>query len=174
MKLLNLFLCLVLTSTAVAKDKAYSAYTPLTDAACQTLETERTGDYYRAECPAKGGYTVEVVGSDLRYGVALIYGKRTVLYQVAEPFNIGKKAEWRFRQHHGKKDYYALIYRAYIARFDAQTGDFLPRNKDRQVLVVIRLNKEKSCLIGVIKQGADMNKKARQLADNPSAACIEQ
>ena len=43
-----------------------------------------------------------------------------------------------------------------------------------QELIVTRLNKEKSCIIGIIPQGKNMNEQARELADHKNAACMDE
>lgn len=55
---------------------------------------------------------------------------------------------------------------------DTDTGIFMNNVPKIERLVVVRLNKEKSCILGILPTSNDMNEKARALADNPQAECL--
>lgn len=164
---------LLATATATATTKMSSDYTSLKEEDCRTLNTDQ--DIYQADCPSKHNYLLQAVGRDLRFGVNLIYNHHKVSYQPLPSFHVGETVEWRYEQVGNSKKYHALIYRIYTIQIDPLDGDafYLPRDQDKQQLVVIRLDKEKSCLLGVIEPSKNMNTVARKLADNKLAECIE-
>ena len=165
--------CITLLASTVnaATSKFNFSYTSLKEEDCQTSLYDE--DFYQADCPSKDNYSLQVFGRDLRYGASLIYGSHEVNYEPIPPFHVGHTAEWRYEKIGDSKKYHALIYRIYTAQNDPLEGDafFLPRDQDKQQLIVIRLNKEQSCLLGVIEQDRNMNQEARKLADNKSARC---
>lgn len=165
--------CVTLLATTVATAKMSSDYTSLKEEDCRTLNTDQ--DIYQANCSSKHNYLLQAVGRDLRLGVNLIYNHHKVSYQPLPSFHVGETVEWRYEQVGNSKKYHALIYRIYTIQIDPLDGDafYLPRDQDKQQLVVIRLDKEKSCLLGVIEPSKNMNTVARKLADNKSARCIE-
>lgn len=157
--------------STVAHAQPSSEYTSLKPKDCQTMASP----FYHASCPAKGGYQLEVYAGDLRSGVDVIYADKKISYTPDNnvPHELGKVAEWRYQKKHNKRHYHALIYRLSIAQLDTARDTFLPRHKDKQALIVIRLSKEKSCVIGVVKQDKKMNQTARDLADSTSSTCID-
>ena len=165
--------CATLLATTAATAKSNSDYTSLKEEDCRTLNTDE--DMYQADCPSKQNYLLHTYSRDLRSGVDLIYHKHEVSYLPIPSFHVGKTAEWRYEKIGNSKNYYALIYRIYTIQIDPLDGDnfYLPRDQDKQQLVVIRLNKKQSCLLGVIETSKNMNTEARKLADNRSAKCIE-
>ncbi len=165
--------CVTLLATTVATAKMSSDYTSLKEEDCRTLNTDE--DIYQANCSSKHNYLLQAVGRDLRLGVNLIYNHHKVSYQPLPSFHVGETAEWRYDKIGNQKKYHALIYRLYTIQIDPLDGDdfYLPRDQDKQQLIVIRLNKENSCLLGVIEPSKNMNTAARKLADNKSAKCIE-
>lgn len=167
-----LSLLLLSLPTHVAKAELTSSYTSLLEADCQTIDND---NFYQALCPAQGDYQLEVYAGDLRSGVELIYDDHRVDYATVEPAQYGKVAEWRFSMQHSSPTYHALIYRLHVAQVsNTDSADlFLPPSHDRDQLVVIRLAEEKSCLLGIIEQTDNMNQKARALADDKTAPCIE-
>lgn len=172
-RLLTLLPMLLLSvATHVANAELTSSYTSLLEADCQTIDND---NFYQALCPAKGDYQLEVYAGDLRSGVELIYDDHRVDYAPVEPSQYGKVAEWRFSAQHSSPAYHAVIYRLHVTQVsDTDSADlFLPPSHDRDQLVVIRLAEEKSCLLGIIEQTDNMNQKARALADDKTAPCIE-
>lgn len=148
-----------------------SVYTSLQPKDCETMDSP----FYQAKCPAKAGYDLQVYAGDLRSGIELIYNNKKIDYVPDNnlPYELGKVAEWRYKKINNKRKYYALIYRLSVAQLNPKGDGFLAQSKDKQRLIVIRLDKEKSCLLGIIKQSKNMNQKARNLADNESATCID-
>lgn len=170
---LTLLSLLLLSLTIhVAKAELTSSYTSLLEVDCQTIDND---NFYQALCPAKGDYQLEVYAGDLRSGVELIYDDHRVDYAPVEPSQYGKVAEWRFSAQHSSPAYHAVIYRLHVAQVsDAYAADlFQSSSHDQDQLVVIRLAEEKSCLLGIIKQADNMNQKARALADDKTAPCVE-
>ena len=165
--------CATLLATTVATANNSSEYTSLREEDCPTINIDE--NIYQANCPSKDNYLLHAVGRDLRFGVDLTYNKRNISYQPMPPFHFGETAEWRYEKTDNSKKYHSLIYRIYTAQIDPLDGDafYLSRKQDKQQLVVIRLNKEKSCLLGVIERSKNMNTVARKLADNKLAECIE-
>ena len=165
--------CATLLATTVATANNSSEYTSLREEDCQILNM--VDNLHQANCPSKANYLLRTFSRDLRSGVDLIYGNHEVSYAPIPHFNIGQTAEWRYEKIGYSKKYHSLIYRIYTAQIDPLDGDafYLPREQDKQQLVVIRLNKEKSCLLGVIEPSKNMNREARKLADNKLAECIE-
>ncbi len=166
-----------------------SEYTSLKAENCRTIEfiADHAGSYH-ASCPAKAPYQLEVEGIDLRYGLNVIYDgsdnkktddskpKHTVRYWYPQFFQVGDTVEWRYSQNkQGQKNYHALIYRVYSANQSADYSDNGDENgmekRDKQELFVVRLDKDKSCILGKIPASKDMNVKARQLADDMTANC---
>ena len=174
MKLVLLIVgCVTLLATTAATAKISADYTSLKEEDCQTLNMVE--NLYQANCPSKANYLLHTFSRDLRSGVDLIYNNNKVSYQPIPPFHVGETVEWRYEKVGNAQKYHALIYRIYTAQIDPLDGDsfYLPREQDKQQLVVIRLNKEKSCLLGVIEPSKNMNTEARKLADNKSARCIK-
>lgn len=145
-----------------------SEYTSVAEKNCTTLESvpEHEG-YYHASCPSKKPYKIEVEGGDLRYGLQVVFAGKTLRYWVPEFFDIGNTVEWRSHRKNGQKIYHGLIYRMYRANY-SDTGESLA---DKQELVVVRLDKQNTCILGTIPASKHMNVKARKLADNASAVC---
>ena len=162
-----------LLATTAALANISSNYTSLKEEDCQALSMVE--NLYQANCPSKQNYLLHTFSRDLRSGVDLIYNNHKVSYQPIPPFHVGETVEWRYEKVGNAKKYHALIYRIYTAQIDPLDGDsfYLPREQDKQQLIVIRLNKEKSCLLGVIEPSKNMNTEARKLADNKSARCIK-
>ena len=165
--------CVTLLATTPATANIGSEYTSLKEEDCQTLNMVE--NLYQANCPSKANYLLHTFSRALRSGVDLIYHNRKVSYQPILPFHVGATVEWRYGKVGNAKKYHALIYRVYTAQMDALDSDsfYLPREQHKQQLIVIRLNKEKSCLLGVIEPSKNMNTEARKLADNKSARCIK-
>ena len=165
--------CVTLLATTGALANIGSDYTSLKEEDCQILSMVE--NLYQANCPSKQNYLLHTFSRDLRSGVDLIYHNRKVSYQPILPFHVGATVEWRYEKVGDAKKHHALIYRVYMAQMDPLDSDsfYLPREQDKQQLIVIRLNKEKLCLLGVIEPSKNMNTEARKLADNKSARCIK-
>jgi len=122
-------------------------------------------DYFTHLCPGLGGYQVVHEGGDSRSWINLIYdGQKTDLMNdtlSACPGQFPAKAnnvvQWRGFRQGGAFVPYAIIYRMMSNADDAKQTRL-------ETLVVIKLNKEKSSVVGhvVAKEG---NEKAEMLAD---------
>lgn len=157
-----------------------SVYTNIDYKSCVTvdsseLHSEPEIDFYTGECPALGGYRVTISGGDIRYSLKLNYNGVEIPTVRPGGFHDlpSSKIEWRYERV-GSWGNYGVNYKALIYRlnatvdYDDSTGN--PISED--MLVVVRLKREKSCVVGIVKQQADMNKKARKIADNMNASCI--
>ncbi|MEM7646350.1 MAG: hypothetical protein AAF203_05530 [Pseudomonadota bacterium] len=177
MKISMVLTFLMFAIQGLAHPELESKYTSVKPADCfaansSELELEPEIDFYEGTCPAFGGYVVEISGGDIRYSLSLHYGKKKIdLPRPGAFHDMGSDViEWRFNRHnsngHGPFHPNALIYRLNVAD-DLTEG---PKNIDR--LIVVRLNKEKSCVIGDLSKVKDMNKKARAIADDFSSPCL--
>lgn len=184
MKTLPILTSVLLTFFATAASAVYSpksAYTSLKFEDCITVnstdflpESEQDVDFYAGVCPGFGGYSLMVSGGDLRYSLLLSFnGKNIPLPFLAQFHETGAVAEWRYTLTKTVVDFSNdLELKALIYRLNYSDMDRNGKNINKSMLVVVRLNKEKSCVIGKIPQQKDMNVVARKLADNPSAKCI--
>lgn len=171
---LGFILCLSLTSHTANAESAElaSSYTSLLAADCQTIDND---DFYQALCPANGDYQLMVYAGDLHSGIELSYDDHQINYEAVEPSQVGEVAEWRFSKQSSSIKYHALIYRISVAQINTEDAadSFLPPSDDKDQLVVLRLAETRSCLLGIIEQGELMNQKARELADDETAVCID-
>jgi hypothetical protein len=178
----NLLLLSMLFSAAIASAAKYdSDYTSVAVSDCKTIASYQDPyveiDYYDRECAGKAGYIVNVAGGNLRYSPDLVYQGALIdlrtLIDLPNPMSFhdvgSNKVEWRYRLSKGKKEYVALIYRINADNYDEKTGDF----KSSSTLYVIRLKGADSCLVGKVERSADMNKRARAIADDETLPCIE-
>jgi hypothetical protein len=85
----------------------------------------------------------------------------------------GELAEWRYVRGAVSPNVNELVYTSLIYRLNysdyASNGDIVNKSK----MVVVRLNKEKSCVIGILDNESQMNEKARVMADNGSMPCLQ-
>lgn len=179
MKAILIALSTVFAVSAMAKTQ--SVYTSVDTKDCVTVTSSEMDngpiDFYTGECPAMGGYKVTITGGDIRYNLDLSYqGVRIPTLKPLYFHDMGSaKIEWRYQRTGGdwesyQVEYKALIYRLSIDSYNPDTGE----SKDQDTLVVVRLNGASSCVVGMVEQQADMNQKARQIADNPQATCMNQ
>lgn len=154
-----------------------SIYTSVESKDCLVIDSsqwykEPEIDFYRAECPSYGGYRVEVSGGDVRYNVKLRYGDTLFRLMALSTFHdLGsKKVEWRYVIEALQDAQKQVRFTALIYRLSFQAQD----DTDREALVVVRLNQEKTCVIGVVEQTKDMNGLARSIADDPTRACVKE
>ncbi|MGE5085932.1 MAG: hypothetical protein ACM3MG_06485 [Bacillota bacterium] len=157
-------------SALAQKTQTASKYTDMkADCIVVSQSTDESPiDFYSSECKSFGGYTLRESGSDLRYGPELNYQDTEIDLQRPGTFhNLGsQKIEWIYditqgEEGDGEINFKALIYRLSVA-------DINPTKKDKSILYVVRLNKEKSCLIGTVSS----NEAARKLANDSSAKCV--
>lgn len=134
---------------------------------------ESKPEYWLIEknCPSVGGYKPRFIYDDSPIAeLSLSFGRYNVSYydnddNTAES-DFGETMEWRYTQSGGQRNYHAFIIRTYRWRIGSSSS-----RPNEQQLLVIRLNKGNSCVLGVIPQSANMNERARQLADNKNARC---
>lgn len=158
--------------------KLHSHYTSILPKDCviyssSELEAEPEIDHLNSECTGLGGYQIFVSGGDLRYPLSLVYNNKEIKLTNYMGFHeVGaEKIEWLFdRTTDGKVTYKALIHRMNFAQVEG---------KDKSVLIVSKLNKEKSCAVAVVKASKaepsnDMNVKARLIAEKAqSMSCLK-
>lgn len=180
------FIVLLWVSSALFGTRAYaqvgaqSVYTSLKAQDCITVESDSFSteeewmiDFYKGVCPSYGGYILGVSGGDLRYSVFLSYhGVEIALPSFYQFHDAGEVAEWRYTlkrtgEFSNELHLSALIYRIYYDDYDSESDS----DEGASALIVVRLNKEKSCVLGQIPKQKDMNVLARKLADDPNAKC---
>lgn len=174
---MKILLTSVLLFSTYAFAEIGSSYTDIETSKCvvissSELDGEEGVDYLTAECPSFGGYRLMVSGGDIRYSLDLSYeGVEIPMVKLSSFHDLpSAKVEWRYVRSNVEwtpvVTYTALIYRL-NRQVDPQTDE----NKD--MLIVVRLNKDKSCVVGVVDQQTDMNVKARRIADDIDAKCID-
>ena len=153
---------------ASAQSQAYSDYTTIDfdDKQCRTIEKDDISNSTTKRCPSFANYKIERSDGDWTY-LTLSYGSHKIFSMSHE---LGKKAEWRYRMVGNKKQYHGLIFRTLTMQLD--DGMFLSDAPMIEKLVVMRLDKEKSCILGVLPVDKNTNEKARQLADDTKAICM--
>jgi hypothetical protein len=164
-----------------ASAQMQSVYTSVDVKDCVTVTSSEMDkgpiDFYTGECPAMGGYKVTITGGDIRYNLDLSYeGVRIPTLKPMQFHDMGSsKIEWRYKRtgsdwNSYQVEYTALIYRLNLDSYNPATGE----SKPQDTLVVVRLNGASSCVVGMVEQQANMNQKARQIADNPAASCVNE
>lgn len=158
-----------------------SHYTPvdakecaLEDASSLLPESQQVIDSYSMECPGMGGYEVIVSGVDMRYALSLRHADRTIrLWQPPSFHELGAtRIEWRY-QVIGNPGTRLIRYRALIYRLNDLANHDSGTPRKRTQLVVVRLQGAGTCVIGLVPQGATMNERARELADDLSRPCLK-
>lgn len=140
----------------------YLEYGTLTS--CQ-LHSIDENDTHLFDCQSPSPkYDVLLMSNDLRTSLMLKHDALELMYSPSAPHYVGDVLEWRYRIHNGKKHHHALIYRLYV-------NETLHQHRYRSYLVVIRLQGDASCYLGVISPKSSMNDTARTLADDPNATC---
>lgn len=146
-------------------DKVEFVYTDITSAKCKTTEKNEDEGWIVQMCDGVAGYKLEVSEGDLRASINVIApsGKTSELnfqQNVSSAFStLGEKAEWRMMKKDGKSVPFALI-----VRLNASKGD--DGTKTDSLLVVSKIDGDKSCVTDVVKPIANANEEARKLADN--------
>jgi hypothetical protein len=176
-KLTTLAVCL---SSMALMAKPSSQYTSVAEKDCITTENSAWNadaeiDFYAAKCPSFGGYEVEVSGGDLRYNLKLSYnGKAIETEQLGAFHDMGSsKIEWRYDVgSKGDIKYTALIYRLNFQDWSEEKEE----NFEESRLIVVRLEGEKSCIIGRVdatdyKDSNKPNIVATQIADDSKLVC---
>lgn len=169
----NLILVSLFMFAAQAHAKLESTYTSIRtnclmhDSASMRAEPEI--DFLVEECQGLGGYQVMIIGSDLRYPLSLVYNdKKIELTQIPGFHDIGSdKIEWLYERVTQKDsilktvNYKALIHRMNYEMYNEKTLDM----EQTSALIVTKLDKDKTCPVGIIKKSARMNEEARELAE---------
>jgi hypothetical protein len=114
--------------------------------------------------PGFGGYKLEFIGGDERSWINIKFGKQTVnLYSATMdagagtfPHKANDVVEWRGVEKNGRFTPYAIIYRIKAGELDTR--------KTHTRLIVIKLDREKSAVIGHA-EGANEDAEAKQIAD---------
>lgn len=163
-------IALVMTALAsqstAAGERVVSKYTRTARAKSISFKNHsdvREGSF-EALFPGNGGYQLLHLAGDERSWINLRYGKTTVdLYAAtmkegpgAFPHKENDVVEWRGLEKDGRFTPYAIIYR--LAGYDEE------RRRHKTRLIVIKLDKERSAVIGHA-EGAREDAEAKQIAD---------
>lgn len=169
MKASLLLASIFFTTLAIAAPKVEnkSVYTDITKE-CVTIQASNDKsdiDFLETECKSFGGFTLKISGGDLRYGPELSFaGKEIELERPMGFHDTGStKIEWMYQltsdeDGTGSIKWTGLIYRLVVSD---------ENGTDSSVLYSVRLDGEKSCLIGKSKDNAV----ARQLVLGSKADC---
>lgn len=125
-------------------------------------------------CPGVAGYTVLVLSSDDRASISVIAPNKHVFplnfWDVVAPSfsTLGKKAEWRLVERHGRKVPIALVVRVYTV----DQAD-LDHPKPLSYLVVARIGDNEACVTHRIDGAlASANDEARKVATESVHECL--
>lgn len=177
MKALFIFLAIA-SIQSLAQAKLESTYTSVQTDDCATydasdLHPNAEIDFYTGECPGLGGYQVMISGGDLRYPLHLVYGgKKITLTQFLTFHQLGSnKIEWLYeRSSQGKVTYKALIHRMGYDSYNPETN----MAESTEALIVSKLDGANTCSVAVVKKSANMNQKAREIAEKAqSMKCLD-
>ena len=156
-------------AAAAGAPERVSAYTKLSESACELVDEGEEGPYWLRRCAAPDGWKVEWGESDLRQGLVLVSagGKEADLElsdKVANgAFNIlGPVIEWRGPKG-GPAD-------ALIVRMDV-TDNANPERPPKSRLAVARLSPS-PCVVAIVDPAPSQNEKAREIADGALPGCI--
>lgn len=163
MKRLSLLLLLSASVCYADSSKMISEYSPLDKCSIITQKeyANEPNDAYEARCPTHDGYSVTILGGDVRTWLTLQKGKNTVNLQgigegdVYFPIISGTKLEWRYQLAGEQKKLIALIFRV-----TGQDPDATP-DKEKTYLYVVRPLTNGFCILGKAKS----NEAARHIAD---------
>lgn len=157
---------LALQNAAAAGERVVSRYTSTARANSIWLKdhSDVPEGGFEALYPGLGGYQLLHLSGDERSWITIRYGKTTVdLYAAtmkkgpgAFPHKENDVVEWRGVEKDGRFTPYAIIYR--LAGYDEE------RNLHKTRLIVIKLDKERSAVIGHA-EGAKEDAEAKQIAD---------
>jgi hypothetical protein len=164
-----------LAASPTNAEERVSVYTSVNVKNClviggSSLESKPEIDWLDAECQAFAGYRVFVRGGDLRYSLSLQFNGAEIELPIFTMFHdLGSELiEWRGTRNRETNTFVfdTLIYRMSLADAD-------PSQKDAKELLVVRLNGEKSCLVGSVdaRKSKDANDLARQIADSSANTC---
>ncbi len=155
----------ILTSLNVfagVKTERGSVYTDMKNecVVVSTATDQAPIDFYHAECKAFGGYRLTLTGGDLRYHPALYFGSTELNIPTPPSFHepASDKVEWVYEHTIDQEGFGQLVWKALIYRLNVVDENNPEQNIEK--LFVVRLDGEKSCLLGT----AQTNEKARELA----------
>jgi hypothetical protein len=160
-------LLVVAISGAVAEEKPVSKFTNTTEKSAIKFHREKDDPSdFRGVFRGFGGYDLEVLGGDERSWINIKFGKATVDLRDATmdlgagigffPHKANDVVEWRGFERNGQFIPYAVIYRI--------VGLTENGKRDKTRLVVIKLNKEHSRIIGHA-DGENAEAEAERIAD---------
>ena len=162
-----LAICLLLFSVA-ASAQIRSVYTTTKSELCRTIEsTADEGGSYEGECPGVGGYKVRLLEGDIRQTLNIVTpAKKTFELNFWSFFGgfsaIHTKIEWRVK---------GTVPIALIARYNVARSD--DSQKSDSYLMVSKIGKTGSCVVGTVGAGAKQNEEARAMADKAqSMPCL--
>jgi hypothetical protein len=167
----TLALALTLTFSTLAFAKTTSVYTDMKqDCIVVSSATDQAPiDFYSSECKAFGGFKLQEEGSDLRYHPSLSFNQKEIDLQIPYSFHEmgSNKMEWVYDLTQDKEGSGVLTFKALIFRINSDVESDNGDSKSVSTLHVVRLNGEKSCIIGLVST----NEEARALANKTDAAC---
>ncbi len=152
-------LALVALAALPAAAQTRSVYTALDR--CRTVSVDEEGGGSTQRCPGTAGYTLTIEEGDLRQTVDVVApGGATYPLNfgsvVSSAFSsVGPRAEWR------------LVRRQPVALIVRLNASEDVEHPDRTVsrLAVARVSPRGACVVAVVQPAADMNARARRLAD---------
>ncbi len=157
--ILTVSFILLLSTLTFAQNK--SIYTPLTNDKCQ-VKIDSKLPIMNGMCPGVGGYNLGIADDDSRMSVSVVAPDKKVFeLDFWGHFNrfssVGEKAEWRMK---GNTPV-ALIIRYNVSNANDET-------KNISYLMVSKITKTQSCVVGILKPSKSQNILAQQLADSAS------
>jgi len=170
MKILLLAALLASPSAFAAKVEWKSVYTDLKNECVVVSSSNDTSeiDFFDSECKSFGGYRLRYSGGDIRYAPALSFNGLEL--QIGQPASFhdraSDKVEWVYRlttesYGEGEIEWKGFVYRLSVANEDGMGST--------NVLYAVRLDGEKTCLLGTPKT----NEAARALIKNLNAPCAQ-
>ena len=124
----------------------------------------RPYEYQELECPGLGGYQVFYSGKDQKYLIGLKYNGQVINFEAPSTLHeiAQKNIEWRVEQNLNETaEFKALLFQVNMIDENSEAL------KKTEVIYVVRLNGEKSCLLS---KSPDW-KSATEIADNPKSKC---
>lgn len=159
----------VLVFSAATSAQTKSVYTSTKTSACRTIsQSDADAGSYEGECAGVGGYKVRLLEGDIRQTLNIITPAKKKFelnfWYIFSGFSaIGEKIEWRVK---------GVTPFALIARFNVADNDD-PRSS-RSYLIVSKVGKTESCVVGTVPAGAKQNEDARAMADkSQSMPCMK-
>jgi hypothetical protein len=166
---------MILSTSAHAVVLVKSAVTSIDSKSCLKVKgnvfdsqsSQLPYDYYENECPGLGGYQIITGGKDLRYSLAVKFGANHIDFEGPSQLHdlTSGSIEWRYEHAENQgTEMKALIFKLHT--IDEQTL------VNADYYYVVKLNKEKSCLIGKVPDVGNALEAARKMADDTKAKCL--